>query len=160
RQADGRGEVVPPAGRRGAAAPATGGGLVPEIHQPDERDVRELRQRVEHAVGQGLIHRDGRERVVPWEGDAGLVVAADVDPGPAQQRADTTDDSGHVAIPDHQHPPIGRHVDLVVVDPTYAAVIVPHHRGGHPGPAALRIDRHSTCGLYARPRDSGVTRVA
>ena len=56
--------------------------LVAEIHQPDERDVRELRQRVEHAVGQGLIHRDGRERVVPREGNAGLVVAADVDPGP------------------------------------------------------------------------------
>src|SRR3989454_12302230 len=75
RQAHGRGEVVPPAGRRRAASPAAGGGLVPEIHQPDELDIRHPRQFVEHAVRERLIHCDGRERVVPREGDAGLVVA-------------------------------------------------------------------------------------
>src|SRR5207249_4974317 len=77
-----------------------------------------------------------------------------------QQRADTTDDSGHVAIPDHQHPPLGRHVDLVVVDPNYAAVLVPHHRAGHPGPAARRLERDAHGGLEARLRGSGATRVA
>src|SRR5947209_3737611 len=117
RQADGRGEVVPPAGRRRAASPAAGGGLVPEIHQPDELDIRHPRQLVEHAVRERLIHCDGRERVVPREGDAGLVVAADVDPGPPQQRAHPADHPRDIATPDHQHPPLGRHVDLVVVDP-------------------------------------------
>src|SRR5207244_5843391 len=54
--------------------------LVPEIHQPDELDIGHPRQLVEHAVRERLIHCDGRERVVPREGDAGLVVAADVEP--------------------------------------------------------------------------------
>src|SRR5207247_5718672 len=76
--------------------------LVPEIHQPDELDIRHPRQLVEHAVRERLIHCDGRERVVPREGNAGLVVATDVDPGPPQQRAHPADHPGDIAIPDHQ----------------------------------------------------------
>src|SRR5438876_6020083 len=41
------------------------------------------------------------------------------------------------------------------VDPNYAAVLVPHHRAGHPGPAARRLERDADGGLEARLRGSG-----
>ncbi len=97
---------------------------------------------------------------MPREGDAGLVVAADVDPGPPQQRAHPADHPRDIAIPDHQHPPLGRDVDLVVVDPNHATVLVAHHGAGHPRPAARRLERDTHGGLEARLRGSGATRVA
>src|SRR5207248_3081230 len=132
---------------------------VPEVHQPDELDVRHFRQGVQHAVGERLIHRDRREGGAPREGDAGLVVAADIDPRTAEQRTHTADDPGHVAIPDHQHPPFRRDVDVVVVDPNHAAVLVAQHRAGHPGPTAGRLERDAHGGLEARLRRSGAARV-
>src|SRR6266566_3962023 len=133
---------------------------VPEINQPDQLDVRHARQLLEHAIQERLVHRNRCERVVPQEGHAGLVVAADIDPRTTEQRAHAADDPGHVAIPDHQHPPLGRDVDMVVVDPNYATVLIAHHRAGHSGPAARRLERDAYGGLEARLRRSGATRVA
>src|SRR5207244_1006580 len=59
--------------------------LVPEVRQPDELDVRHFRELVEHAVREGLIQGDRRERVVAREGYARLVVAPDIDSRSAEQ---------------------------------------------------------------------------
>src|SRR5437899_1497493 len=73
---------------------------------------------------------------------ASLVVAADVDPGARQQRPHVPDHAGDIAVPDHEHPPLGRDVHVIVVDANDAAVAVAHQRPQHPRPTRRSLEHH------------------
>src|SRR5881396_3025394 len=80
------------------------------------------------------------------------VIAARASCPGTSRRAHAADDPGHVAVPDHEHPPLGRHVHVVIVDADHPTVAVADERAGDARAASCRRELHAHRALESRLR--------